>query len=391
MSIDTLFNEQAFLWLSVPILLAIASWASVALTKKTVSLLLTGRWGNLPVPSSINDNISGKLVRFLIKDILESCVSKPQIYQQLSPEFCTEEIVRLSQIHLDECIDDAFNAELPVLWNNLPIVIKNQFYARAHRWVPYLVDNLLEDFEADINSIWSLDDHFKQVIKQDINVLNDFFQRFSEIFQQFQKYAILSGGLLGLAQVYALMYLFPDIPGVVAILFTPLFLCLATLIALSQTTKHLLKQPGILDSSIVSFLVEHFLNPGQILSHLFTGPKQTRISKLIRKHAQNILDGSFLKLITQVSDGPVNYFHLKQTFLVKVSGLLEESVTDPHFNNRQTQNISNYLMDRAALISTEKRQAIIKKMEKWLQGKLLLLALFIGIGLGMVEYLLFFN
>lgn len=392
MSVDILFSEQTILWLSVPILLAVTSWASVALTIKFLPISLVDLANKLPFINPIDKNDKGsEIAHFFIKDILDPCVNKHQIYQQLGPEICTEEIVKRSQIHLDECIDDAFNEELPILWNNLPIVIKNQFYARAHRWVPYLVDNLLEDFEADINSMWQMDKHFAEVISQDKHFLKRFLDCFSDVYLQFQKYAIVYGSLFGLIHLYFLFYLFSDYHGILIILFSPLFLCLATYLALAHITKRLLKHPDQFDHEIISFLVEHFINPSQILSHLFNNPKQKRVAKLVRKHAQNILDGSFLKLVTQISDGPLNYFNLKQSFLSRVKILLEDSVIDPQFDSQQSENMTTYLTDRASLIQHSQREAIIRKAAIKVRRMLFPLSFFTGLGIGLLEYLLFFN
>ena len=91
-----------------------------------------------------------QLAKFLSRDILGSISNQSDLFIQLHIEHCAAEIRRMAHIHLDEYIDQALYEEAPIFWLNLPYFLKNRIYCKAHRQLPGVLENLLEDIEAEI-------------------------------------------------------------------------------------------------------------------------------------------------------------------------------------------------------------------------------------------------
>ena len=88
------------------------------------------------------------------KELLEKVSGLPQIFEYLGPEkIITHQLANLRP-QIDGIIDDVMNEDNAVMWENLPVLVKNRFYLRAHRLLPRIIDDIIEEPKSKRVATW---------------------------------------------------------------------------------------------------------------------------------------------------------------------------------------------------------------------------------------------
>ena len=91
-----------------------------------------------------------KIASDINKNLVQHFVNVGQIFEYLGPERTVNHITSTLRPQLDTLVDEVMLENHTVLWENLPISLKNRMYARMHRMLPRIIDDIVEDIGDQI-------------------------------------------------------------------------------------------------------------------------------------------------------------------------------------------------------------------------------------------------
>ena len=391
------------IYLGMPLLMALVVWFSF---RTTLWFKFNGIDTNFFRSSNISLQARARanLAHYIANHLLLPLASRTKIFCHLEPEHCLNEILNRSHIHLDDQFDEVLNQEVPLLWGNLPPLLKNRVYATAHNQLPRLVDDLLEDIIDEIETIWDLEEtifnklqrqpelknrFFNEALKKDLNragLLATFTGLCCGFLQavlsyQFQTYWVF----IGSGTAFAILAVIWHLRFVSSIYLTDT----AINTSMNNSQEQGSDAYGDLIQRIYPFITEHFFTPTETFKQIFTGVHQLRTQQLMRKHSKGITDGSILKPITQIGGNFETYAKIKNQINNKLTQMLLLSVEDHQFNRNRSRTLQKLFIDRAQRLNYSEQSHLIQTPLQNVKIELIILTGVLGAGIGTLEYLLF--
>ena len=142
------------------------------------------------------------------KELFEKVSGLQQIFEFLGPEkIITHQLSNLRP-QIDGIIDDVMNEDNAVMWENLPVLVKNRFYLRAHRLLPRIIDDIIEELGDGLTRILSYQRLLEHAEKQKPGTLRRIYDILSRrTFNGMAHFCALLGFSLGCIQLLVAMVL----------------------------------------------------------------------------------------------------------------------------------------------------------------------------------------
>lgn len=326
------------------------------------------------------------------RGLLEKIGSLDQMFEQVGPEKIISHQISRLRPQIDSFIDDAMNRRNQVLWENLPILVKNRFYARAHRMLPRIIDDIVEDLGDGLRRMISYP-QLLQFAEQDqpgtLAKLHDLLIRQTyERLVRFCTIAAFVGGMLQLAAAWLLdarqplfwlltgagMGLFffwlaqwrmrtPAVP----ITFGPFILC---------SPVHRLRE--LQNRALAEFLSQNVLSPRNIARTLVLGGKARHAQIIIKKRIAPLVEEFNVRTFAQLTVGPIGYVNLKQSLADKLAESFLEPFEEERFNKERAGVLAEFLHERIGKLPDQ----LFYQQMKWSLEPLATLATCTGILLG---------
>jgi uncharacterized membrane protein YheB (UPF0754 family) len=124
------------------------------------------------------------------------------VFKKLQPEKITAQIISQIEPRIEEYIDEIMYERQAVLWDNLPISIKNKVYQWAHSQIPRRIEGLVAEFGTELNSLIDVKELFVEELKKNPELMVRIFQEVGgKEFSFIVKSGLLFGFLFGCMQV----------------------------------------------------------------------------------------------------------------------------------------------------------------------------------------------
>lgn len=323
-------SNQWLLILCIPLVGAMIGWVTIVLgCVLTYGVNPKSRWNLIQLKQKYFTQL---FYRQLLRDRLSSSL----LYEHMGPEKMVKHIVQSMRPRLDSIIDDAMETDNDIFWENLPITVKNRFYARAHKLLPRIIDDLVEDIGDSIDRLIK-PEHIilKKLTSSDMSIGWIVKQAYIDDIQKHPVRGMLIGYLLGLG-LLAVWLISPHwailIGGYCVIATTSLWL------SHSNFTN---AEPHTLNISNV--LATNALSPLSVINTLLTGSNGKHTYSLIKKHSAPIIEQASLRAFTQLTIGPSGYAALKHQLTKNIKNAYTEAFNDTRFNDAQRQRMESYI------------------------------------------------
>ncbi len=343
---------------------------------------------------------SRKMAYICVDRILAHFGNLNEIYRRLEPERIAGQIIAQAMPRLEEYIDEIMYDLQPVLWDNLPRMIRQRIYRWARAQFPAHIQQLVEDFGDDFGDLVDI----RVLLETQLAENPDFMNRiFREAGGPEIRFVVVSGGVIGallgtLAMPWSLNLLpawyLPVVGGCVGFVTNWLALDLIfrplhphNLFGWRFQGLFLRRQPEI--AEVWSRLVaEELITVEKVAHAMLHGEKGARTRSIIQRHLRPMLDQSALmKVLAQVAVGMAGYTELKKAMNDKAVVATGHVFHDPDFNRDRARVVAATINEQMQALSPIEFQDVLRpafQEEEWL---LMLVGGLLGAAAGLVQWL----
>lgn len=397
-------STRADLWLlvSMPFVAAfvgwLTNWLAIKMTFAPIEFVGVKRWhlgwqGIIP-------SKAGKMAGIVVDNSLAKLATLSELFRELEPEKIAAHISHNVGLRLEEYIDEIMTERNAVLWENLPIMVRNRVYARARRQLPEILDNIVDDMAENIEQLIDLKAMVVRLMQEDKSLVVRVFQQVGRVEL---KFVVNSGAgfgfLFGLVQV--VVYLaFPEnwvlpIFGF-AVGYLTNWLALNVIfrpvepIKLGPFCLHglFMRRKSAVADTFAEFCTRDIINLSNLMTEVMAGGQAHRSKAMIKRHLRPLLESGVVRTAIQFSIGAEGYANLKSRVADKALEMSLESVSDMHFSRERSSVIQRILSQRMAAMTDTEFQQLLRpafKEDEWI---LIMLGAVLGAVAGFVQLLL---
>ncbi len=343
-----------------------------------------------------------KMAHICIDRTLQQFGDLNAVYQELEPEKIVKQVVSQVGPRMDEYIDEVMYELQPVLWDNLPLFVRNRIYRWGREQLPGRIESLVEDFGDDLNDLVDLKALLSRELATHPDLMNRIFQQAgsAELQSVITRGAII-GGLLGavLAPLWArypepwLLPLGGFVVGfltnwiAINLIFRPLRP--RRILFWKVQGLFLRRQPEISDVW-ARLVAEELITVEKVADAMINGRHGDRTRAIIQKHLRPLLDNSvIMKLTAQVTVGMTGYTDLKKAMNQKAVLATSDVFSDPDFNRERAPVVAGVLAQQMKALGPEEFQDILRPAFREEELQLMLVGGVLGMLAGAMQFLAF--
>ncbi len=385
--------------MSVPLMAAavgwFTNWLAIQMSFYPVQFLGAGPIGW----QGVIPRKAEKMAHICIDRTLQQFGDLNAVYRQLEPEKIVQQVVSQVGPRMDEYIDEVMYDLQPVLWDNLPLFVRNRIYRWGREQLPNRIESLVEDFGDDLNDLVDLKALLSRELAEHPDLMNRIFQEAgsAELHSVISRGAII-GGLLG-AVLAPLWLRYPEpwllpVGGFVVgfltnwiainLIFRPLRP--RRILGWKLQGLFLKRQPEI--SEVWARLVaEELITVEKVADAMINGRHGDRTRAIIQKHLRPLLDNSMvMKLSAQVTVGMTGYTDLKKAMNQKAVLATRDVFSDPSFNRERAPVVASVLSDQMKSLGPEEFQDILRPAFREEELQLMFVGGVLGMLAGAIQY-----
>lgn len=340
-----------------------------------------------------------KMAHICIDRTLDQFGDLNAVYRRLEPARIAEQVVAQVSPRLDEYIDEVMYEVNPVLWDNLPVTMRNRVYRWAREQLPGRIEPLVDEFGDDLTQLVDLKALLSRELQTHPDLMNRIFREAGAVeLRSVVRWGALIGGLLGLLglplwwQLNA-PWLLPGIGFVVGfatnwIAINLIFRPLRPRRFLGWRVQGLFLRRQRQISEVWSRLVaSELITVDKVADAMVNGANGARTRAIVRKHLRPMLDNSIvMRLCAQVAVGVSGYAELKQAMNTKALTATRHVLADPAFNRERAPVVAAVLCEQMQNLEPEEFQDVLRPAFREEEFKLMLAGGILGAlaGLGQV-------
>ncbi len=385
--------------LSLPIVAAMVgwftNWLAIQMSFYPVQFVGVGLFGW----QGVIPRKAEKMAHICIDRTLQQFGDLQSVYQQLEPQRIVEQVVSQVTPRLDEYIDEVMYEIQPVLWDNLPMFVKNRIYQWARAQLPSRIEELVEDFGDDLDDLVDLKALLSRELRHHPDLMNRIFQQAGsvELRSVINRGAVI-GGILGAALVplwtrYPEPWLLPL--GGFAIGFVTNWLAINLIFAPLEPRRILfwrvqglfLRRQSEISDVWAKLVAEELITVEKVADAMLNGERADRTRAIIQKHLRPLLDNSVvMKLTAQVTVGMAGYTELKKAMNQKAVYASQEVFGDPAFNRERAPVVAEVLSGQMRALGPREFQDILRPAFREEEFRLMLVGGLFGALAGFVQF-----
>ena len=361
--IDALSSDRliAYVPILLPLLIALSGWLTLKLAQW--SALFPRHFIGIPPYLGWQGYFFSRMedyVNHWSRGLLDKLGTLDQVFEYIGPEKIISHQLSRLRPQIDSFIDDVMTSQHQVLWENLPILVKNRFYSRAHRMLPRMIDDIVEELGDSMRRLVTYPQLLHYAEQDAPGTLERLYrQLYERAFRRLAWFAAGLGLLAGLAQLLAGWLLNSDqilywgLTG--AFLGVAYFWCaqrwvqtpmapivLGRIRWRSLTARLRARQ----DRELADLLATTVLSPRNIARTLVLGGKARHAQIIIKRRISPLLEDINVRTIAQLTVGPIGYVNLKQSLADKLTESFLEPFDDDDFSQGRSKVLAEYLYSR---------------------------------------------
>lgn len=346
----------------LPVLIALCGWLTLRLAQR--SALFPRRLIGIRTWFGWQGHFHGHredYIAYWSRGLLERLGTLDHVFEHIGPEkIISHQLARLRP-QLDSFIDDVMTSQHQVVWENMPILLKNRFYARAHRLLPRIIDDIVEELGDNVRRIITYPQllHFAEQDQPGtlLAIYHALTRRAFNRLALFCVYLGIAAGCVQLAAAVPLHLLHHPTYWILSgtAIGTFFFWSCQRWIQYPVAPRRLgsfnwrspysrLRQQQ--DRELATLLAETVLSPRNIARTLILGSKSRHAQIIIKKRIGPLLDDLNVRTLTQLTVGPIGFVNLKQALADKLTDSFLEPFEDEDFNQARGKALAEFLLSR---------------------------------------------
>lgn len=391
-------------FVTIPITAAIVTWIHVWMAMQMVFWPLEF-WGKPPFLGwqGIIPRKAKKMAGIVVDKSLAKLGSLDEFFTEMEPEKIAAHMARAVSERVEEFTDEIMAERNPVLWENLPAIVKQRVYSRVRKQIPEVMDEVLHQMHANVNDLVDIKSLVVKLLDQDKALM---VRMFKEVGQNEINFVINVSFWIGLGFGLLQMVLFYFVPWHGGLPLYAAVLGLATnWIALNMVFRPLnpvkigpwkfqgvfLKRQAEVADHYAMLTTTEMLTVGNIMKEILTGDRAHRTHVLIKKAMSPLVDSVPVRTAAQMTMGPAGYAQLRNTIAEKAAHMSMEPLSEPAFNKERGKVLQRILSERMKALSSAEFQDLLRpafQEDEWI---FLVLGAVTGLFAGSIQLILGFH
>lgn len=343
-----------------------------------------------------------KMAGIVVDNTMSKLASLSELFQQMEPEKIAAHISKSIMERIDEYVDDIMTERNPVLWDNMPLMVKRRVYSRVRRQLPSIMDNMVDDMAENIEELVDLKQMVVKLLSQDKALMVRVFKDVGDVELRFVvNSGLWFGFLFGLIQmgawaIYPEPWVMPFFGFVVGyatnwlalnIIFRPL-----EPVRLGPFTIHglFLRRKFEVADKFALISTQEVVNLRNLMNEVLTGPRADRTRAIIKRHLRPLLESGVVRTAVQLTLGAEGYANIKMLVVEKAVAMTIGPLSDPKFNRERAGIIHEIFRDKMRLMSNTEFQDLLRpafQEDEWI---LIILGAVLGLIAGYLQLVLMF-
>lgn len=390
--------------ISIPFVAAIVTWVHVWMAMQMVFWPLEfigippflGWQGIIPRKAR-------KMAGIIVDKSLNKLGSLDEFFNELEPEKIAAHMAKTVSLRVEEFTDEIMAERNPVLWENLPNIVKQRVYSRVRKQIPAVMDDLMRQMQGQINELVDIKSLVVKLLDQDKALM---VRMFKEVGQNEIDFVVNVSFWIGLAFGVIQMVLWYFIPWEMGLPLYAAVLGLATnWIALNMVFRPLnevkigpiklqgvfLKRQDAVSDHYAFLTTTEMLTVGSIMKEILTGDRAHRTHLLIKKAMSPLVDSVPVRTAAQMTMGVAGYARLRGTIAEKAVHMSMGPLSEPAFNNERGLVLRRILSERMKALTSAEFQDMLRpafQEDEWI---FLVLGAVTGLLAGTIQLILGFH
>ncbi len=403
---DIFYSTTFWQYASIPVIAALIGWITNWLAIKLTFLPLEfigippflGWQGIIPSKAE-------KMAEIAVDSTIAKLGTVQEVFEQIDPQILAQYIVDANMPRIEEYVDEIMLEEYPTLWDNLPDSAKQLLYARVRSHAPALVDNLVQEINNQVDSLFDIKEMVKEQLRENKELLNRLFQECGDKeFRFIINSGLWLGFIFGLIQT-ALWWFLPidwvlPVCGLIVglgtnwvalnVIFRPLNPVKVGPFRLQGLFLRRQKEVAGVFCNIVTHEV---LTVSNIVEAMLNGPEGDRTRALIQKHVKPVVDevAGIGRPLTQLVMGPKGFAELKQRVGEKAVAISHHTFNDKMFNDDRAEAVERIMRERMEALAPVEFQNLLRPCFQEDELKLILIGGGLGFLAGLAQLILIFG
>lgn len=304
---------------------------------------------------------------FWSQHLLDPVTNLSQVFEYIGPERLLNLEINHLRPQLDSIVDEVMIRKNQVLWENLPVILKNRIYSRVHRKLPRMLDDVVEEFSDRLPHYLSFKELLDKTELRQPGTMEQLFKAISKpAFNRLQFIAMAWGALGGLIQG-ALSYFgnlhSPDfwLISAVGISFTTYWVARRVQVApLHRLPKvghyfddYLSEQQQAMNLALAEILAKEVFKLSNISQAILVHNRKTEVQRLMRRHTAELISDADIRTLIQVTIGPQGYAEVKKHFSRAMTRAIMAPLQDPLFNRERSIPMKQFMKQQFDLEGPE--------------------------------------
>lgn len=300
----------------------------------------------------------------LVASLSPSFKPLSQIFEYLTPQKWVVHAVQTLRPQLDTLIDEAIETNNSVLWENMPIALKNRFYERAHRQIPAVIDDIIEEIGDQSDSLIDIDHLFDIAGQQSPYLATRLMEHAASPWLRAAHARFFVIMLLAALPVAALWWHTQDWRVLAAGIYGSF--CLALWLRHRMVWRALLSIPDNGNRltrfaartqrlcrhdfaiAVAKLLAEEVFTPRHWMTAVIDGPKTRQTYLITKKHVSRLVENLPIRTFAQLTIGASGYVELKTALSTTVLNALRYPFEDTRFNYSRAARVSALIEQKLA-------------------------------------------
>lgn len=302
------------------------------------------------------------LQRHLVAALNPSFRPLSQIFEYLTPQKWVVHAVQTLRPQLDTLIDEAIETNNSVLWENMPVALKNRFYERAHRQIPAVIDDIIEETGDQSDTLIDVDQLFDVAGAHSTFLSTRLMEHAATPWLKAARSRFFFIFLAGMLPFFGVFWWAHDWRLLAVGIYGSFTLALwARHRAVWAATQHGKLTPSqekaqhdcrqTLAVAVAPLLADEVFTPRHWMAAVIDGPKSRQTYLIAKKHVSRLVENLSIRTFAQLTIGANGYVELKNTLSATVLGALRSPFEDNRFNQSRAARVSLLIEQKLAVAS----------------------------------------
>ena len=361
-------------FVTIPITAAVVTWVHVWMAMQMVfyPVHFVGLLDPFLGWQGVVPRKARKMSNILVDKTLSKIGTLSDFMRKMEPERISEHVAKAVSARIEDYVDDLMGEQSPVLWANLPRIVRNRVYNHARGQLSKVMGRMMDDIIDHAEDLVDVREMIGNQVEADRSMV---VRMFMEVGNKELAFVIRASFWIGLAFGLLQMVLFYFVPAHWMLpAYAAILGFLTNWIALSMVFRPLkpmkilgfrfqgvfLQRQNEIADKFAELAASEMLTIGRITREILVGRQSNKTRLIIKKHLSPMLESPVIRTTLQLAMGPDGYAGLKSSIAEKSTTMALDPLEDEAFNKDRARFLSRFLAERTRALTPEEFQDLLR-------------------------------